>query len=59
MKFGLNLRGPQAQQKKQPTKPPRPSALGFNDDDEDDIEREISRHASRNKARKDVSIPAS
>lgn len=54
MKYGLNLRGPSSQQKKQPARPPRPSALGFGDDDEDDIEREISRQASKNKALKDV-----
>ncbi|KAK9069051.1 hypothetical protein SSX86_013167 [Deinandra increscens subsp. villosa] len=54
MKYGLNLRAPSSQQKKQPTRPPRPSALGFGDDDDDDIEREISRQASKNKALKDV-----
>ncbi|KAF5813052.1 hypothetical protein HanRHA438_Chr03g0104861 [Helianthus annuus] len=51
MKYGLNLRAPSSQQKKQPL---RPSALGFGDDDDDDIEREISRQASKNKALKDV-----
>lgn len=54
MKYGLNLRVQSSQQKKQPARPPRPSALGFGDDDEDDIEREISRQASKNKALKDV-----
>ncbi|XP_071689910.1 uncharacterized protein [Rutidosis leptorrhynchoides] len=54
MKYGLNLRGPSSQQKKQPAKLPRPSALGFGDDDDDDIEMEISRQASKNKALKDV-----
>lgn len=54
MKYGLNLRVQSSQQKKQPTRPPRPPALGFGDDDEDDIEREISRQASKNKALKDV-----
>lgn len=56
MKYGLNLRGPSSQQKKQPAKLPRPSALGFGDDNDDDIEMEISRHASKNKALKDVSL---
>ncbi|KAI3521380.1 hypothetical protein L1887_10843 [Cichorium endivia] len=54
MKYGLNLRVQSSQQKKQPARPPRPSALGFGDDDDDDIEREISRQASKNKALKDV-----
>nr|XP_043610231.1 nuclear speckle splicing regulatory protein 1-like [Erigeron canadensis] len=54
MKYGLNLRGPSSQQKKQPVKLPRPSALGFGDDDDDDVEREISRQAGKNKALKDV-----
>ncbi|XP_024973500.1 nuclear speckle splicing regulatory protein 1-like [Cynara cardunculus var. scolymus] len=54
MKYGLNLRVQSSQQKKQPTRPPRPVAPGFGDDDEDDIEREISRQASKNKALKDV-----
>ncbi|KAK1426904.1 hypothetical protein QVD17_15584 [Tagetes erecta] len=54
MKYGLNLRAPSSQQKKQPTRPIRPSALGFGEDDDDDIEREISRQAGKNKALKDV-----
>ncbi|KAL8260751.1 hypothetical protein R6Q59_028704 [Mikania micrantha] len=54
MKYGLNLRAPSSQQKKQPTRPLRPSALGFGEDDDDDIEREISRQASKNKALRDV-----
>ncbi|KAI7755208.1 hypothetical protein M8C21_025655 [Ambrosia artemisiifolia] len=54
MKYGLNLRAPSSQQKKQHAKPPRPSTLGFGYDDDDDIEGEISRQASKNKALKDV-----
>ncbi|GJX78043.1 nuclear speckle splicing regulatory protein 1-like protein [Tanacetum coccineum] len=53
MKYGLNLRGP-SQQKKQPARPPLPSALGFGDDDEDDVERDISRQAGNKKSLKEV-----
>lgn len=53
MKYGLNLRGP-SQQKKQPARPPLPSALGFGDDDENDVERDISRQAGNKKALKEV-----
>ncbi|KAL7116078.1 hypothetical protein ACP275_04G220800 [Erythranthe tilingii] len=52
MKYGLQIRV-QPQQKKQRIKPPIPSALGFNDDD-DDVERDIMRQAYRNKTRKDT-----
>lgn len=52
-KYGLNLR---PQQKKQPARPPLPTALGFGNDDDDDVEKEISRHASKNKSLKEVSI---
>lgn len=54
-KYGLQLRVKPTQQKKVPPKPPLPTPLGFQDDDEDDVEREISRHASKKKALKDVS----
>ncbi|RVW86658.1 hypothetical protein CK203_039796 [Vitis vinifera] len=53
-KYGLQLRVPPSQQKKQPTRPPLPPPLGFCDENEDDIEREISRQASKNKTLKDV-----
>ncbi|KAL5763684.1 hypothetical protein ACOSQ2_016278 [Xanthoceras sorbifolium] len=53
-KYGLQLRVPPSQQKKQPTKPPLPPPLGFRDDDDDDVEREISRHASKNKALREI-----
>ncbi|KAG8387447.1 hypothetical protein BUALT_Bualt02G0022300 [Buddleja alternifolia] len=53
-KYGLQLRV-QPQQKKQPTKPPIPTPLGFNDDDDDDnVERDILRQAHKNKTHKDV-----
>ncbi|XP_043693621.1 nuclear speckle splicing regulatory protein 1-like [Telopea speciosissima] len=52
-KYGLQLRFPPSQQKKQPTRPPIPPP-GFRDDDEDDVEKEIARHASKNKSLKDV-----
>lgn len=52
--YGLQLRVPPSQQKKQPTRPPLPKALGFGDGDDDDVEKEISRHASKNKALKDI-----
>ena len=55
-KYGLQLRVPPSQQKKQPTRPPLPPPLGFCDENEDDIEREISRQASKNKTLKDVVI---
>ncbi|XP_068331762.1 uncharacterized protein [Pyrus communis] len=52
IKYGLNLRG---QQKKQPTRPPVPKPLGFDDNDDDnDVEKEISRQASKNKSLKDI-----
>ncbi|KAL7116029.1 hypothetical protein ACP275_04G217200 [Erythranthe tilingii] len=51
MKYGLQIRV-QPQQKKQRIKPPIPSALGF--DDDDDVERDIMRQAYRNKTRKDT-----
>lgn len=50
-KYGLNLR---PQQKKQPARPPLPTALGFGNDDDDDVEKEISRHASKNKSLKEI-----
>ncbi|XP_052202998.1 uncharacterized protein LOC127808473 [Diospyros lotus] len=53
-KYGLQLRVPPTQQKKQPTRPPLPTPLGFHDEDEDDVEREISRQASKNKALKEI-----
>lgn len=52
--YGLQLRVPPSQQKKQPARPPLPKALGFGDGDDDDVEKEISRHASKNKALKDI-----
>ncbi|KAK6163629.1 hypothetical protein DH2020_000493 [Rehmannia glutinosa] len=53
-KYGLQLRV-QPQQKKQPTKPPLPTPLGFNDDgDDDNVERDILRQAYKNKTHKDV-----
>ncbi|VFQ67236.1 unnamed protein product [Cuscuta campestris] len=52
--YGLQLRVPPSQQKKQPTRPPLPTVLGFGDGDDDDVEKEISRQASKNKAMKDV-----
>ncbi|KAK4358546.1 hypothetical protein RND71_020775 [Anisodus tanguticus] len=51
--YGLQLRVPLSQQKKQPARPALPTTLGFGDDD-DDVEKEISRHASKNKALKDI-----
>ncbi|GAB4824635.1 hypothetical protein Ancab_007507 [Ancistrocladus abbreviatus] len=53
-KYGLQLRVPPSQQKKQPTRPPLPKAPGFSNDDEDDVEKEISRQASKNKSLKDI-----
>ncbi|KAA8549934.1 hypothetical protein F0562_001618 [Nyssa sinensis] len=53
-KYGLQLRVQPSQQKKQPTRPPLPTPIGFQDEDEDDVEREISRQASKNKALKDI-----
>lgn len=55
-KYGLQLRVPPSQQKKQPTRPPRPTPLAFNDDDDDDVEKEISRQANKTKSMKDVSL---
>ncbi|PIM99096.1 hypothetical protein CDL12_28409 [Handroanthus impetiginosus] len=53
-KYGLQLRV-QPQQKKQPTKPPLPTPLGFNNDDVDDtVERDIMRQAYKNKTHKDI-----
>ncbi|KAF3614884.1 hypothetical protein FXO38_35425 [Capsicum annuum] len=52
--YGLQLRVPPSQQKKQPVRPPLPKALGFGDGDDDDVEKEISRHASKNKALRDI-----
>lgn len=54
-KYGLQLRVPPSQQKKQPTRPPLPTPLGFDDDDDDSVERDILRQASKNKSLKDVS----
>ena len=53
-KYGLNIR---AQHKKQPARPPLPTALGFGNggDDDDNVEKEISRQASKNKSLRDVS----
>ncbi|KAL6537876.1 hypothetical protein OROHE_012163 [Orobanche hederae] len=52
-KYGLQLRV-QPQQKKQPTRPPLPTPLGFNDDDDDNVETEILRQAYKNKTHKDI-----
>ncbi|GFQ05747.1 nuclear speckle splicing regulatory protein 1 [Phtheirospermum japonicum] len=53
-KYGLQLRV-QPQQKKQPARPPLPTPLGFNNDDDDDnVERDILRQAYKNKTHKDV-----
>lgn len=52
-KFGLQLRV-KPQQKKQPTRPPLPTPLGFDDDDDDNVERDILRQAYKNKTHKDV-----
>lgn len=52
--YGLQLRVPPSQQRKQPARPPLPKALGFGDGDDDDVEKEISRHASKNKSLKDI-----
>ncbi|CAA0826581.1 Coiled-coil domain-containing protein 55 (DUF2040 [Striga hermonthica] len=52
-KYGLQLRV-QSQQKKQPSRPPLPTPLGFNDEDEDNVEREILRQAHKNKTHKDI-----
>ncbi|CAH9067823.1 unnamed protein product [Cuscuta europaea] len=52
--YGLQLRVPPSQKKKQPTRPPLPTALGFGDGNDDDVEKEISRQASKNKALKDI-----
>ncbi|KAL0436261.1 UNVERIFIED_CONTAM: hypothetical protein Sradi_0334000 [Sesamum radiatum] len=52
-KYGLQLRV-QPQQKKQPAKPPIPTPLGFNDDDDDNVERDIMRQAYKNKTHKDI-----
>ncbi|XP_022869555.1 nuclear speckle splicing regulatory protein 1-like [Olea europaea var. sylvestris] len=53
-KYGLQLRVPPSQQKKQPTRPPLPTPLGFDDDDDDSVERDILRQASKNKSLKDI-----
>lgn len=53
-KYGLQLRVPPSQQKKLPTRPPVPTPLGFQGDDEDDVEREIARQATKNKAHRDI-----
>ncbi|KAL3828608.1 hypothetical protein ACJIZ3_017410 [Penstemon smallii] len=54
-KYGLQLRV-QPNQKKQPTRPPIPNPLGFNNDDDDDdnVERDILRQAYKNKTHKDI-----
>ncbi|KAL8496296.1 hypothetical protein ACS0TY_020131 [Phlomoides rotata] len=52
-KYGLQLRV-KPQQKKQPTRPPLPTPLGFDDDDDDNVERDILRQAYKNKTHKDV-----
>ncbi|GER27178.1 coiled-coil domain-containing protein 55 [Striga asiatica] len=52
-KYGLQLRV-QSQQKKQPTRPPLPTPLGFNDEDEDNVERDILRQAHKNKTHRDI-----
>ncbi|KAK4409113.1 hypothetical protein Sango_0492300 [Sesamum angolense] len=52
-KYGLQLRV-QPQQKKQPAKPPIPTPLGFNDEDDDNVERDILRQAYKNKTHKDI-----
>ncbi|KAL2557374.1 Coiled-coil domain-containing protein 55 [Forsythia ovata] len=53
-KYGLQLRVPPSQQKKQPTRPPLPTPLGFDDDDDDTVERDILRQASKKKSLKDI-----
>lgn len=53
-KFGLQLRV-KPQQKKQPTRPPLPTPLGFDDDEDDNVERDILRQAYKNKTHRDVS----
>lgn len=53
-KYGLLLRVPPSQQKKQALRPPLPKPAGFADDDDDDVEKEISRHASKNKSLRDI-----
>lgn len=55
-KYGLQIRVPPSQQKKQPLRPPLPKPAGFADDDDDDVEKEISRQASKNKSLRDVTI---
>lgn len=52
-KYGLQLRV-KPQQKKQPTKPPVLTPLGFNDEDDDSVERDIMRQAHKKKTHKDV-----
>ncbi|XP_042521229.1 nuclear speckle splicing regulatory protein 1-like [Macadamia integrifolia] len=52
-KYGLQLRVPPSQQKRQPIRPTIPPP-GFHDDDEDDVEKEIARHAAKNKSLKDI-----
>ncbi|XP_059659643.1 uncharacterized protein LOC132306319 [Cornus florida] len=53
-KYGLQLRVQPSQKKKQPTRPPLPTPIGFQDEDDNDVEKEISRQASKNKALKDI-----
>ncbi|XP_031401544.1 nuclear speckle splicing regulatory protein 1-like [Punica granatum] len=54
-KYGLELRVPPSQQKKQPTRP-RPPLAGFRDDDDEDdaAERAVSQQTIRSRALKEI-----
>ncbi|MCL7043258.1 hypothetical protein MKW94_003279 [Papaver nudicaule] len=54
-KYGLQLRVPASQQKKQSTKPPlHPPIFSADDDDDEDINGEIARQATKKKVLRDV-----
>ncbi|KAL8144014.1 hypothetical protein V2J09_017046 [Rumex salicifolius] len=53
-KYGLQLRVPPSQQKKQHVRPPLPKPAGFADEDDDDVEKEISRHATQKKTLREI-----
>ncbi|XP_030452967.1 uncharacterized protein LOC115674645 [Syzygium oleosum] len=55
-KYGLQLRAPPSQQKKQPARPPLPPPAGFRDDDGDDdgVESEIARQSAKNRALREI-----